>query len=76
MDIWFENIRILKFKDAYPPEIEYSYLIKSEFHVEEYRGHKKIAIRDLMVDFAGKATKFLQMDHIFDQLKVTRVETC
>ena len=59
MGIWFEN-RILKFKDASPPEIEYSYLIKSEFHVEEYRGHKKIAIRDLMVDFAGKATIFLQ----------------
>lgn len=50
--------------------------MKSDSHAEVYRGHEKIAIHNLMVGFAGKVTKFLQMNHIVDQLKGTRVEVC
>lgn len=35
--------QILKFKERFPPEIEYSLLIHDSFQVGAYRGHTKVA---------------------------------
>ena len=39
-------IKILKFNDSFPPDLEYSFFIRDDLHVEAYGGHMKVVTRD------------------------------
>ena len=64
------SIKIVKL-NGFPSDVEYSLLIKDDFHVETYRRHMKVLIRDQMNWFSSTVTKYSQIDTIVDRLKST-----
>ena len=64
------SIKIVKL-NGFPPEVEYSLLIKDDFHVEVYWRHMNVLTRDLINGFSSTVTKYPQINKIVDRLKST-----
>ena len=62
------GIKILKFNERFPPEIEYSSLICDDFQVSTYNGHTKVTTRDLINGFTNTLTQFSQTILTLDRL--------
>ena len=43
---------------TFPPDLEYSLLIRGDFHVEAYLGHMKVVTCDLISGFSSIVTRF------------------
>ena len=69
-------IQIVKLK-VFPPEVEYSVLIKDDFHVEADRRHMKVLTRDVLNWFSSTVIKYPQINKMVDRLKSTPLNiTC
>ena len=56
------------------PVVEHSVFISDNFHVEAYRRQSKIPTRDIINGFSNTVTKYSQIDHIINRLKVASVD--
>ena len=65
-------IKIFKFKN-WPPEVEYSILIKDDLQVEAHRRRMKIATRDLINGFTNTLCRYSQIDKIIHRLQSTPI---
>ena len=51
-----------------PPSIEYSIFVKNDFHIEAYRGKKKIIVCDILIqNFSFTLSKFLSLFQSFNE---------
>ena len=66
-------IRIFKLTGI-PPEVEFSFFVKDDLHVEAYRSKKKLAIRDLINGFLNTLTHYSQIDAIVERLEITPLD--
>ena len=57
-----------------PPVVEHTVFISDNFHVEAYRRQSKILTRDIINAFSNTVTKYSQIDHIINRLKVASVD--
>ena len=73
VDISVSNVtKIFKFKN-WPPEVEYSILIKDDLQVEAHRRRMKIATRDLINGFTNTPRRYSQIDKIIHRLQSTSI---
>ena len=73
VDISVSNVfKIFKFKN-WPPEVEYSILIKDDLQVEAHRRRMKIATRDLINGFTNTLCRYSQIDKIIHRLQSTPI---
>ena len=66
-------IKIFKFNN-FPPEVEYSILIKDDLQVEAHRRRMKIATRDLINCFTNTLRRYSQIDKIIHRLQSTPIK--
>ena len=60
-----------------PPSIEYSLFVKNDFHIEAYRGKKKIIVRDMLIqNFSFTLSKFSEFDTLVKRLEQTPLDVC
>ena len=64
-------VKIVKLNSGWPPEVDYSILLKENLQVEAHRKHLRKGIRDLVNGFTNTVCKFSQIDAIIDRLIVT-----
>ena len=57
-----------------PPVVEHTVFISDNFHVEAYRRQSKILTRDIINAFSNTVTKYSQINHIINRLKVASVD--
>ena len=68
------TVKIFKMNDDFPPKLIYSLLINDEFNVQAYRGHKKVATKDIIGGFGGTLTRFSHIDLILERLTITPLD--
>ena len=67
------TMKILKFKERFPTDREYSLLIHDSFQVNASCGHTKVATLDLTNGFTSTHIRFSQVEIILDRLENTPV---